>query len=128
MCEERIFPCDLKKKERNRHMVQQNSIQEQVIVRAMKDEAFRQELLSSPKEVLERELGITLPQGVALQIHEDTSTTRHLVLPEQVPTGALFELSDAELEQAAGSQLTSTICSACCGTAKSLQMFCCKLS
>ncbi len=94
-------------------MLQQNSIQEQVIVRAMKDEAFRQELLSSPKGVLERELGITLPQGVTIQIHEDTSTTRHLVLPEKVPTGALSELSDAELEQAAGDKTYEYTCHTC---------------
>jgi len=107
-------------------MLQQNFIQEQVIVRAMKDEAFRQELLSSPKGVLERELGITFLQGVTIQIHEDTSTTRHLVLPEKVPTGALGELSDAELEQAAGSQITSTICTACCATLYSLRFDCCR--
>jgi hypothetical protein len=98
-------------------MLQQNSIQEQVIVRAMKDEAFRQELLSSPKRVLERELGITLPQGVTIQIHEDTSTTRHLVLPEKVPTDALGELSDAELEQAAGVERgTVKVQTMCCFT------------
>ncbi|GAC1349589.1 MAG: hypothetical protein NVSMB27_24140 [Ktedonobacteraceae bacterium] len=45
-------------------MATQNSMQEQIIAKAMKDEAFRQQLLSNPKEVLERELDINLPEGV----------------------------------------------------------------
>jgi hypothetical protein len=83
-------------------MSQQNPMQEQVIAKAMKDEAFRQELLSNPKAVLERELGVTLPQGVTIQVHEDTPTTLHLVLPMKPQAGEPQELSDAELEQVAG--------------------------
>ena len=88
-------------------MSQQNPLQEKVIVKAMKDEAFRQELLVNPKGALERELGITLPQGVNVQVHEDTSTTIHIVLPMKAQTGEPMELSDAELEQATGGQRPS---------------------
>jgi len=80
-------------------MSQQNSIQEQIIARAMKEEAFRQELLSNPKAAIEGALGISIPQGVTIAVHQDTPTTLHLVLPAKVQTG---ELSDAELEQVAG--------------------------
>src|SRR5437764_12611469 len=83
-------------------MREQNPWRQQVMVRAMKDDAFRQELLANPKAVLERELGITLPQGVSVQVHEDTPTILHLVLPMKPPAGEPVELSDAELEQAAG--------------------------
>ena len=72
----------------------------QLLVKSMKDEAFRQELLSNPKGVLERELGITFPQGVNVQVHEDTSDTLHLVVPKRVPAQG-SELTDAELEQVA---------------------------
>jgi hypothetical protein len=81
---------------------QQKTLQQQIMARAMKDEAFRQELLSDPKETLERELGITLPQGVTIQVHEDTPTTIHLLLPAQAQVSGVQELSDAELEQAVG--------------------------
>jgi hypothetical protein len=80
---------------------QQTTLQQQIMARAMKDEAFRQQLLSNPKAVLERELGITLPQGVIVQVHEDTPTIVHLVLPP-ARSGQPQELSDAELEQASG--------------------------
>jgi hypothetical protein len=80
------------------------SVQEQIITKAMKDETFRQRLLSNPRETLERELGITLPRGVGVQVHENTPTIRHLVLPMKPPVGEAVELSDAQLEQVAGGQ------------------------
>jgi hypothetical protein len=80
----------------------QKTLQEQIIARAMQDETFRQQLLSSPKQTLGRELGITLPEGVTVQVYEDTPTLIHLVLPIRPQTGEPQELSDAELEQAAG--------------------------
>ena len=83
-------------------MSQQNPIQEQVIAKAMKDETFRQELLSNPKAAIERELGINVPQDVTIAVHEDTPSTLHLVLPMPASSAAWAELSDAELEQATG--------------------------
>lgn len=83
-------------------MSEQNTLQEQIIAKVMKEEAFRQQLLSNPKETLERGLGITLPQGVTVQVHEDTPTTVHLVLPVQPPAGEPQELSEAELEAVVG--------------------------
>jgi Nitrile hydratase, alpha chain len=90
-------------RERNKSMTeQQKTLQEQITARAMKDEAFRQQLLSNPKETLERELGLTFPQGATIQVHEDTPTTIHLVLPMRTPSGQPQELSDEDLEQASG--------------------------
>ncbi len=85
-------------------MSQQNSIQEQIIAKAMKEETFRQELLSNPKAAIERALGITVPAGVTITMHQDTPTTLHLVLPVRAPEGGA-ELSDAELEQATGGHI-----------------------
>ena len=84
-------------------MSQQNPLQEQIIARAMKDEAFRQELLSNPQAAIEHALGISVPQDVTIQVYQDTPTTLHLVLPMRAPSAAWVELSDAELEQASGS-------------------------
>ena len=83
-------------------MSQQDPIQEQIIAKAMKEETFRQELLSNPKVAVERGLGITLPQGTNIQVHEDTPNTVHIVLPMKAQSGEPQELSDAELEQAVG--------------------------
>ena len=88
--------------------------QDQIIARSMKDEAFRQRLLNNPKETLERELGITLSQEVTIQVHEDTPAILHLVLPARPQTGGLVELSDLELEQAAGGAFGSD--PGCCDT------------
>jgi Nitrile hydratase, alpha chain len=83
-------------------MSEQKTLQEQIVARAMQDEAFRQELLSNPKAAVERGLGITLPQGTTITVYEDTPDTVHIVLPMKVQSGEPRELSDAELEQAVG--------------------------
>lgn len=80
----------------------QKPLQEQITTRAMKDETFRQKLLSDPRQTLERELGIRLPEGVSVHVYEDTATTLHLVLPVKAEQSSVYELSDAELETAAG--------------------------
>jgi Nitrile hydratase, alpha chain len=94
---------------------QQNLLSQQIITKAMKDDAFRQRLLSNPRETLEREVGMIIPQGVTLQMHEDTPTTHHLVLPMKPAVGEAVELSDAQLEQAVGGQglYTSTLNAGC---------------
>jgi len=53
----------------------------QILTRAMKDEGFREALLANPKTLIEQELGVSLPQGVTIQAHEETRSTVHLVLP-----------------------------------------------
>ena len=78
------------------------ALQPQIVAKAMKDEAFRQHLLRDPKQTLEREFGLTIPHGVAIQIHEETPTTLHLVLPMKPLTAQLQELSDEELKEIAG--------------------------
>lgn len=97
-------------------MSQQNPIQEQIIARVMKDDAFRHRLLNNPRETLERELGVTLPQDVTIQVHEDTASTIHLVLPKQLQMSGMQELSDAQLEQAVGGALGTqyTYTKSCC--------------
>ena len=86
----------------------ERTVQQQINTRAAFDEAFRRKLLTSnPKgvqELLERELGHTLPAGVTIQVHQGIPFTIHLVLPIQPQPGepTATELSDTDLEQAGG--------------------------
>jgi hypothetical protein len=78
----------------------------QVIARAWKDEAFKQELLSNPRGVLERELaqlapGATLPADIQIQVLEETPTTHYVVLPAKPPIELGDALSDADLQHLA---------------------------
>ena len=74
------------------------ALQDWLISIAMHNQAFRQELMLNPKETLERELGITFPPEVEIEMHEDTLTTIHLVLPLKPKTGSLMEVSFADFQ------------------------------
>jgi len=52
----------------------------EIVARAWRDAAFKQQLLSNPKAVL-TEAGMSVPEDVELQVVQDTPTLRHLVLP-----------------------------------------------
>lgn len=54
---------------------------QELITRAWEDEAFKQELLSNPRAAIEKALGVTLPEGIEIYVHEQTPTEVHLVLP-----------------------------------------------
>jgi len=54
---------------------------QKLIVKAWEDEAFKQELLNNPKAAIEKALGVSLPEGIEIYVHEQTPTTVHLVLP-----------------------------------------------
>jgi hypothetical protein len=73
----------------------------QLITKAMKDEAFRTALLTDPKSAISRELGITIPAGIGVQVHEESTDLLHLVLPPKA-LPADGRLSDADLDRVAG--------------------------
>jgi hypothetical protein len=53
----------------------------EIITRAWNDAAFKRDLLSNPKDVIEASMGVTLPAEVRIYVHEDSDTDIHLVLP-----------------------------------------------
>ena len=67
-----------------------------VLAKASEDADFRARLLSNPTEAIEQAVGVTVPEGFTIKVHEEDSRTAHLVLP---PTG---KLSSAELSAVAG--------------------------
>ena len=64
-----------------------------------KDEALKQRFMSDPKAVL-AEYGMDVPDGMDVNVVENTDTTVHITMPAP-PSGGM-NLSDEELSNAAG--------------------------
>ena len=62
-------------------MERKTAVTPEIIARAWTDEKFKAKLLSDPAATLAAE-GVELPENVQLKMHEDSSTARHLVLPQ----------------------------------------------
>ena len=73
-----------------------SELRERLVERATEDEEFRVRMLDDPKGAIKEELGLVIPDGFTVEVHEDTTDTGHLVLP---PSSAL---SEADLEMMAG--------------------------
>ena len=67
-----------------------------LVEKAAADEGFRARLLADPKAVVEDELGLSIPAGFTIKVHEERADTGHLVLPPAA------YLTEDDLEQAAG--------------------------
>lgn len=49
--------------------------------KAATDSAFRAQLVSDPKGVMNQEFGITVPDNIQIMVHESDMRTVHLALP-----------------------------------------------
>ena len=74
-------------------------LRSRLVSRATEDGTFRSSLLADPKAAIREELGLTIPEGFTIKVHEDVADTSHVVLP---PPAALAE---SEMEEAAGGQV-----------------------
>ena len=54
---------------------------DRIVSRAGKDSGFRDRLLAKPKETIEDEFGVTLPEGHEIHVHEETYAATHVILP-----------------------------------------------
>lgn len=77
-------------------MESQASLVAKLVAKAGEDSDFRARLLSDTNAALTEVFGITVPEDFNVIVHEEDARTAHLVLP------AAAELSDAQLQQAAG--------------------------
>ena len=80
-------------------METQQSMMEKLIAKAQEDAGFREQLVAVPNSALKETFDIEVPEDFNVVVHEDDARTVHLVLP------ASSELTDAQLEQAAGGEL-----------------------
>ena len=71
-------------------------IQAELLEKAAEDTEFRSRLLTDPNTLLKEELGVTVPEGMTVCVHEEDSTTAHLVLPRS------NRLTEAELASVSG--------------------------
>ncbi|KYC37615.1 NHLP leader peptide family natural product precursor [Scytonema hofmannii PCC 7110] len=84
-------------------------IESALIAKAWVDENFKQELISDPKGMIARELNTQIPDGVEVQILEETPTTYYLSIPMKPSVDTEEELSDEELEAVAGGGVKKSI-------------------
>ena len=76
-----------------------------LIERSIEDEQLRRKLLSDPKGTVEQELGVKMPEAIAVRVVEETPDTIYLVLPPKASGERATDLSDRELEAVAGGGL-----------------------
>ena len=81
-------------------MTTASELRDRILDRVVEDEEFRASLIADPKAAIASEVGVTIPDGFDVVVHEDSATTAHLVLP---PTP---KLTDADLKSAAGGHHT----------------------
>ncbi len=81
----------------------------EVVARAWRDEAYKEQLLANPKQVL-IEAGASIPEDLEIRIVSNTEGVRYLVLPPAPTTRTGQPLSEEALDLVAGgsSEATST--------------------
>ena len=81
-------------------------IQESVIVRALSDPIFKQELINQPKEVIQRETGILFPESWDLRVVEEGPNDLYIVMPDEETLAALNEAEEPPLSDKPVSEFT----------------------
>ena len=66
----------------------QAELQGKIIAKAQTEPEFRAQLVADPKAAIEEVIGSELPAAINIEVHEDSATSFHLVLP---PSGKLTE-------------------------------------
>ena len=67
-----------------------------IVDKASQDADFRAQLLRDPKETIGQELDISIPASLSIEVHEESPTTAHLVLPSD------GKLGEGDLQAVAG--------------------------
>ena len=75
-------------------------VETRILAKAAEDEGFRAQLIDDPRAAISDVFDINIPEWLDIQVHQNTLTTRHLILP---PSGLLAE---SDLEMVAGGEGT----------------------
>jgi hypothetical protein len=67
-----------------------------VAARALEDDSYRDRLIADPASVL-REEGLTVPENVEIEVHQNTPTKVHLVLPPGPPAEGELDLGETNV-------------------------------
>lgn len=79
-----------------------------IIVKAWRDENFRQKLLKNPQKAIEEEFAIEVPKGVKISVHEESETSVHLIVPSLPSNFMAEDLSDDELKDVIGGVMANS--------------------
>jgi hypothetical protein len=85
----------------------QQDASRQLAERAAHDPRFRQQLIDNPRQAVQEELGMDIPEDIEITVLEETPSQVYVVLPATIPSGQ--GLSDSDLEHAAGGLAPTTI-------------------
>ena len=73
-----------------------------LVAKAWQDDNFKQELISNPKAVIQRETGEEISNDIQVNIVEETPNQIYFVIPSKPNVDNSEELSDEALEAVAG--------------------------
>ena len=76
--------------------VTEDGVRQFIAGKAGQDETFRKALLADPLATVEAEVGIKMPGGLKMKVHEESADELHLVLPAPV------ELTPKQMEAVSG--------------------------
>lgn len=87
-----------------------NSIgaREKIIAKAWRDSEFKRFLVEKPQETLFREFGFVLPEGININVVEETPSDMYFVIPPRPSERMNEDVSDKELEAVSSMALSST--------------------
>ena len=97
--------------------------EESLTRKALGDEAFRAKLLADPDATIRAEIGFDLPENVDIKVIEEPEQSLYIVLPPPVKAGK--ELSDRDLDVAAGGSGGSFWCTGWGTTCSIPAFYCC---
>lgn len=84
------------------------NIEAHILAPTWKDEAYKQELLSNPKVVIEREFDVQPPAQISVQVVEENPNNLYFVLPTHSDSSEA-ELSNEQLDQSLVGLLHQTL-------------------
>jgi hypothetical protein len=101
----RIFRREYRHMNTQAHMTR-HDLEARIVQRSWEDKEFRQEFLADPAGSFSKYLQVPASSLPKIEVHEETTSTWHIVLPAKA--APVMALSDTDLERVAGGITTPT--------------------